>query len=300
MTHIILTFINDLLLPRLDTKAADFVSKTRNDIRNIVPDARFTAFISLASRYVTRQLLAPSVEESTRAQHLLPGWDLQSWNLLEAVRVSFILSRNDLCHSDFAERYSHWFSYADEGELCAFYKAIALLPEPQPCVWRVAEGCRTNMRTVFMSVACDSPYPYQYFDDVAWNQLVVKALFTEIPLTRVYGLDHRLSTTLSSMVLDYMDERSSAGRDIPLDAWLCLGECTDLRFDSAVSVALQSPLFKQRAAAIIALGRAQRKDVLQQLLDNNTDCQMSTILQQVLNGRFKQNDFQELLLPIEG
>lgn len=300
MSNSILSLVNDFLTLRLDAKTMDFVRATQREVSAGVPDARFTALISLSSRHIPRQLLAPSDAERASANRALTGWDPQEWSLLEAVRVSLVLSHPDISKPDFSERFSKWFTYADEGELCAFYRAIAFLPNPQGFVWRAAEGCRTNMKSVFMAVTCDSPFPSQYFDDIAWNQLVVKALFTETPLHRVYGLDSRLSTTLAHMVLDYMDERSSAGRDIPLDAWLCLGLYSDERVDNAIQVALTSPTLKTRGAAILALGRAKCNDRLQQLLKNNTDSRLNAVIQQALDGRVDQYAFNTLISDLEG
>jgi len=300
MSNIILSLINDFLSLRLDVRAMNFVRTSQQEVNNGVPDARFTALISLSSRHIPRQLLAPSSAECASAQKVRAGWDPQAWNLLEAARVSLVLSHPDLLNDDFSERFSKWFTYADEGELCAYYRAIPLLPNPQRFVWRAAEGCRTNMKSVFMAVTCDSPFPSQYFDDIAWNQLVVKALFTETPLYRVYGLDARLSTTLAHMVLDYMDERSSAGRDIPLDAWLCLGLYSDVRVDNAIQIALKSSSLKNRCAAIFALGRAKRNDRLQQLLNDNTDSRLNAAIQQALQGRVDQYAFHTLISEVEG
>ena len=300
MTNIIFSLINDWLALRLDAKAMDFVRATQQEVNSGVTDARFTALISLSSRHIPRQLLTPSASECASAYKILAGWNPQSWNLLETVRVSLVLLHPDLRNDDFSERFSKWFTYADEGELCAYYRAIPLLPNPQRFVWRAAEGCRTNMKSVFMAVTCDSPFPSQCFDDIAWEQLVVKALFSETPLHRVYGLDGRLSTTLAHMVLDYMDERSSAGRDIPLDAWLCLGVYSDVRVDNAIQTALQSSSLKNRCAAILALGRAKRNDRLQQLLNDNTDSRLNTVIQQALEGRVDQYAFHTLISEVEG
>lgn len=298
MTKTILSLLNDWLTPRLDTKALEFVRAAQNEVALGVSDARFTALVSVASRYTPRQLLTPSPAESARAQALVPGWHPQSWSLLETVRVALVLSHSELPSEDFSERFNRWFNYADEGELCAFYRAIALLPEPQRFVWRAAEGCRTNMKSVFMAVACDSPFPAQYFDDIAWNQLLVKALFTETPLWRVHGLDQRLSTTLAYMVLDYMEERRSAGREIPIDAWLCLGGCKDPRVDKFILLALDTVSLKTRSAVVIALGRAGRIDILQQLLNDYSDPRLQVIIQQALDGEVDQYAFHRLIAEI--
>ena len=294
MTGSILSFVQQLLAARLDTKAADFVRTIQQEIQTSVADKRFTVLISLASRYIPRSTLNPSDAELAMAEQLLPGWSPASWTMLETVRVSFVLAHKDVAAADFAERYNQWFIYADEGELCAYYRAIPLLPEPQRFVWRAAEGCRTNMRSIFMSVACDSPFPVKHFDELAWNQLIVKALFTETPLWGVYGLDSRLSATLAIMVLDYMDERRSAGRSIPIDAWLCLGNYHDTRVDTAIAAALAGDL-QQSCAAILALARAHNTSALQQLHAHTLDSQRLALIQQALTESVDQYAFQQLI-----
>lgn len=298
MTKTILSFFNDLLRLRLDAKPLEFIATAQQEIQAGVEDARFTALISLTSRYIPRRLLDPTPAECASAGKLLPGWNPQSWGMLETVRVALILAHPDLAQPGFNERFNTWFNYADEGELCALYRAIPLLPEPQRFVWRAAEGCRTNMKSVFMAVACDSPFPAQYFDDIAWNQMLVKALFTETPLGRVCGLDQRLSTTLAHMVLDFMDERRSAGRDIPVDAWLCLDLSKDPRVDKFILLALDAVSLKTRSAAVMGLGRAERIDILQQLLKDYSDPRLQVVIQQALDGHVDQYAFHTLISEI--
>lgn len=295
MTNTILSLINSLIAPHLEAKAREFVANAEREIQAGVSDARFTALISLASRHIPKRRLEPSIDQCTSAQAIMPGWSPQDWGLLEAVRVVLILVHPELTQPDFSERFNRWFNYADEGELCAFYRAIPLIPEPQRLVWRAAEGCRTNMKSVFMAVACDSPFPAQCFDDIAWNQMLVKALFTETPLWRVYGLDRRLSTTLAHMVLDYMEERSSAGRDLPLDVWLCLGMCRDPRVDHFIQEALNTGSLKARCATVMALGRGQHHDRLQQLLSHTDDAPLQAAIRQALRGEVDQYAFHTLL-----
>lgn len=299
MTSSTLSMINDFLAARLDAKALSFVKNTQAEIVAGIPDARFSVLISLASRYIPRVSLSPTAAEIQAAAQAVTGWNPQMWSMLETVRVSFVLSRTDLLASDFGDKFNAWFIYADEGEACAYYRSLSLLPEPKRFVWRAAEGCRTNMRTVFMSVACDSPYPYLCFDDVAWNQMVVKAIFTETPLARIYGLDQRLSSTLAVMVLDYIDERRSAGRSVPLDAWLCLGDHYDERVEESLGVALNASQIDQRAAALLALARAKRTDKLSSLQHQNTDLRLTSVFKQALTGVITQYTFNDIITSLE-
>lgn len=218
-----LALLNSVLAVRVNSTTQEFIQRTQDQISTGVTDDRFTQLVSLASRHVPRQPLAPSGAELERAAALIPGWSPKAWSLLDTVRVSFVLARADLAEPAFAQRFNQWFRFADEGESCAYYRALCLLPEPQQHVWRAAEGCRTNMRSVFSAVACDSPYPFLYFDDLAWSQMLLKALFIGEPLGNIYGVNLRTTPELVAMVNDYIDERRSAGRDIPADVQLLVG-----------------------------------------------------------------------------
>ncbi|WP_049629472.1 EboA domain-containing protein [Cellvibrio sp. pealriver] len=218
-----LAFLNSMLAGRVNATAQEFIQRTQDQIATGVTDDRFTQLVALASRHVPRQMLNPTSAELEQAAALISGWSPKAWSLLDTVRVSFILARADLAEPAFAQRFNQWFRFADEGESCAYYRALCLLPEPQQHIWRAAEGCRTNMRSVFAAVACDSPYPFLYFDDLAWNQMLLKALFIGEPLQHIYGFNLRTTAELITMVNDYVDERCSAGRDIPADVRLLIG-----------------------------------------------------------------------------
>jgi hypothetical protein len=228
--------ISQLLRPRLDTAAHEFLSRSISEISQGA-STRLAELISLASRHVKRRPLLLSDDELARAARFLPGWNPEGWNLLDAVRVALVLARTDLHEPTFADALEDCFRFADEGELCALYRSLALLPDGGRFRWRAGEGCRSNLRSVFEAVACDTPYPVLHLDDTAWRQLVLKAVFIDVPLTRVHGLQQRLSPELARMALDFADERRSAGRPVPPQLWLCVGphagqRAPDLEFAS--------------------------------------------------------------------
>ena len=70
----------------------------------------------------------------------------------------------------------------------SWLRAVALLPEPQRVSAVVIDACRTNIVPVFEAVACENPYPRGYFPERNFNQLVLKALFNDIRLSRIVGL----------------------------------------------------------------------------------------------------------------
>jgi hypothetical protein len=185
--------------------------------------ARFATLVSLASRHVPRATLDPTETERAQAYDVVEGWNPERWSVLDAARAVLVLSRRDAAEPGVVAALEECFRHADVGELVALHRTLALLPDPRRFAWRAGEGCRSSMRVVFEAAACDTPLPFTVFDDVAWRQLVIKALFVEAPLWRVYGLDQRLDAELARMALDLADERRSAGRAVYPELWLCRG-----------------------------------------------------------------------------
>ena len=177
-----------LLSLRLSPEEQAWLEAARQEIERGVSSVRFGSVLSLASRHIHRGRLEPTPAELDRAEACLAGWNPERWQLLDGVRVALVLARSDLDRESAAEAIREAFRYADEGELCALYRSLALLPNPERFVWQAGEGCRSNMRSVFESITCDNPYPVRFFDDDTWRQMIIKALFIGAPLWRVFGL----------------------------------------------------------------------------------------------------------------
>ena len=241
-----------------------------------IDDSRFGALLSLASRKLghgAKRTWSLSASEIESAAVLREGWNPTHWTPLVAARVHLVLSRMDLELESGALAIESAFRFADEGELCALYRSLPHLPAGKRFLWRAAEGCRTNMVSVFEANVLDTPFPAEHFDEVAFNQAVIKALFVGVPLSRLWSLDRRLSPELARMALDLADERRSAGREIYPDLWLCLGTfggerglaALELEIARAPGLTDEEALFGPRAA-VLALGRAGATERLRELI----------------------------------
>ena len=213
---------------------------------------RFCGLVSLASRYVPRRGAI-----AWKPATFLEGWNPERWTILEAARARLVLARTDLATPAGAAAVEEAFRYADVGELCALYKTLALLPDAKRFVWRAGEGCRSSMKAVFESVACDSPLPLRHFDDVAWRQMLIKALFVEAPLARVFGLATRLDAETARMALDLADERRSAGRAVNPDTWRLVGKHAGARGIASLERELASGTPEGKSAASEVLARSR-------------------------------------------
>ena len=158
------TWLAAALEQRLSVAGREFMTKARAEVAARCDDVRFAGLISLASRHVSASSLSPGPEELGAAGAILPGWNPERWTLREAARVDLLLCLPDAGHARGERAIEAAFAFADAGELCALYRGLALLPEPQRFIARVAEGARSNIRAVFESAICDTPFPAQHFD----------------------------------------------------------------------------------------------------------------------------------------
>ncbi len=252
----------------------------------------FPTLISLASRHVPRGEMAPTETERAQAFDVAEGWNPERWSLLDAARAVLVLSRRDVAEPGVVEALEECFRYADVGELVALYRVLALLPDAKRFAWRAGEGCRSSMRVVFEAAACDTPLPFRVFDDVAWRQLVIKALFIEAPLWRVYGLDQRIDAELARMALDLADERRSAGRSVNPELWLCLGRHAGERGRAAIEKELAGNDQAGRRGAAIALARAGDMERLAELCQVERDPVVREAMESALKGRIHQSAYR--------
>lgn len=115
------------------------------------------------------------------------------------------------------------FDAADMNEQTALYGALPLLAWPEAWKLRTAEGIRSSIGTVQEAVMLDNAYPALYLEEPAWNQLVMKAIFTDKPINRIIGLDKRANPQLAAVLSDYAHERWAAGRPVNPLLWRLIG-----------------------------------------------------------------------------
>ena len=78
-------------------------------------------------------------------------------------------------------------------------RALPLLPDAGRFLAIALDACRTSTQPIFEAVACENPYPGAHFPADAFNQMVLKAVFTEVALVRILGLERRITPDLVRM-----------------------------------------------------------------------------------------------------
>ncbi|HEX5101050.1 MAG TPA: EboA domain-containing protein [Polyangiaceae bacterium] len=149
-----------------------------------------------------------------------PHWTLTDWSRLWLV----LRALEHVVPEERAAFVLRTFEAGELGEQESVLRMLSLLPEPGSFVETGVGACRTNAKSVFEAIACDNPYPAAYFSELAYNQLVMKAVFVEAPVGRIEGLAARRTPELLRMARDYASERRAASRPVPADVALILGE----------------------------------------------------------------------------
>lgn len=282
------TYLAGILTPRLTERARTFGDSATHELRTLAPpalSARFGELLAVSSRYAKRRPLDLDDTELAAGTAIDAGTSPEAWTLLDALRVRLVLALPALEGDAALDAIETAFKYGDEGETCALLRSFPFLPGPERFVWRAAEGCRSNMRTVFEAAATDSSFPRAHFDDVAWHQALLKSLFIGAPLCRVSGLDARLDPDLQRMALDYADERRSADRAVPPELWMLLaGDTLGERALHSLEAEIAAAPAPARAGAFLALARGERGDLLAAHLENETDPLARSVGEAALGG----------------
>jgi hypothetical protein len=189
-------------------------------------DRTFFKLFGFVPRKLGKDDLQLSAEDLQQAEKARSGWNPRLWSVDQAARVLLLLRSESDPQKLFA-RSEQLFATADMGELVALYRALPLYPEQTLYAKRGSEGIRTNMRPVFEAVAHFNPFPREQFDEAAWNQMVLKALFIGAPLWPIVGLDERANSTLATMLVNYAHERWAAHRTVSSELWRCVGPFAD-------------------------------------------------------------------------
>jgi hypothetical protein len=105
----------------------------------------------------------------------------------------------------------------DNEERIAVLRALPLLRAAPHFASLATDACRTSVLAVFTAIACDNPFPERHFDDRAFHQMTLKALFVGARLSQVRGLARRNDSELGRMGRAYAAELRAAGRPVPLD-----------------------------------------------------------------------------------
>ncbi len=172
-----------------------------------------------------------------------------NWTMDQLARVLLLTSLPPEPEATYVQAIQTLFDTAELQELVALYSALPLLAYPERWLFQATEAVRSNMGPVFDAIAFGNTYPADYFPEAAWNQLVLKCIFNDKPITRITGLAQRANQTLANDLSNFAHERWAAGRTVPAEVWQLIPRFMNETLLADVKKLLQSPDERDRDAA---------------------------------------------------
>ncbi|HTN06797.1 EboA domain-containing protein [Agriterribacter sp.] len=181
------------------------------------------AFVSVPRR-TGKAVIALTNEQVAAIGEAGAGSTITGWTIDRLCRVWLLANANHTEEEKYARTVETLFLTAEVNELVALYSALPVLWYPERWTKRCAEGIRSNIGAALEAIMCNNPYPAAYLDESAWNQLILKAFFTEKPVEQIIGIDARANEDLAKTLSDYAHERWAAHRPVNPQIWRCTGK----------------------------------------------------------------------------
>jgi hypothetical protein len=230
----------------------------------------FMVAFAATTRKTGKQPIVLSEREITEIQRIRPHFTIQHWAIDRVCRVWLLMHLDAADQSNYIRTIENLFPTAEMSEQVALYSALPVLAYPALWRGRCAEGIRSNIGDVLESIMCNNPYPSENLDEPAWNQLVLKAIFTEKPIHRIVNLDERANTNLASTLCDYAHERWAAHRTVHPLLWRCVGKfITEKNFPDIMRIASSEQSAEREAAALACMQSTYAP--ARELVEKNTE-----------------------------
>ncbi len=233
------------------------------------------AFVS-APRKTGKAVVRVTQEQEASIREAGAGLNITIWTADRLCRVWLLFSLDHTDREKYFQSIENLFLAAEVNELVALYSALPVLHYPEMWVKRCAEGIRSSIGAALEAVACNNPYPAAFLDEAAWNQLVLKVIFTDKPLDEVIGLDERSNADLAKTLSDYAHERWAAHRSLNPLIWRCVGKFIDAGiFPDIERLAASQEDYNREAAALACLDSGYPP--AQELLNKNPNIKSAIV-----------------------
>jgi hypothetical protein len=197
-------------------KSQHWFSEKVRQVSDGAKAGQFYLAFSSVPRRTSKAGLSLSEEQLQKLRAIQPAFNPSTWTIDELCRVTLMTCLPlDSNHATL----EIFFDTADMRESVALYKGLSFLRNAEKFKLRAIDGLRTNITPVFDAIALDNPFASNYFEEPEWNQMVLKAIFMERPIYRIYGIDQGRNKTLALILQDYAHERWSAHRSVSPELW---------------------------------------------------------------------------------
>ncbi|MGI8635638.1 MAG: EboA domain-containing protein [Segetibacter sp.] len=222
----------------------------------LIVEEKIAAQLNLTFSAVPRKTGKHSIkltnEDTNTIKEIHREYSINDWTIDRLCRVWLLLNIDSSDKENYFRKIENLFKGAEMNELVALYSALPGLDYAEDWQRQCADGIRSNIGTVLEAIMYNNPYPYKYLGEQAWNQLVLKAFFTEKDVNRIIGLDERANKELAAILIDYANERWAAHRLVHPQLWRLVSKYINASNFSNIERAFNSHQAEEKKAAALA------------------------------------------------
>ncbi|MGY6648584.1 EboA domain-containing protein [Wenyingzhuangia sp. IMCC45574] len=211
--------LKEIIYKKLSNDEVHWLDQKIAAIKEDQSGKQFILTYSLIFRFITNEVLTWNDDEIDYIQSIYPSFDKETWNKHGLCRVLIMQQLSTTSNNSILQLLITTASFKEQIDL---YKSLFFLENAKELTFLMEDGIRTNATDVLEAIALNNPFGATFLTEDAWNQLVLKAIFTERPLYKIYGLNERKNEKLALILNDFIHERWSAGRDISPEVWQLL------------------------------------------------------------------------------
>ncbi|RZS96403.1 EboA domain-containing protein [Cecembia calidifontis] len=245
-------YLIELLSHQAESDSMNWLKSQCKEINNSAKAMKLFLAFGKASKYFDKSTLRLNHAQAKEAEKIRKGFTPSAWDKLQTARTVLILSFPQQDEGLWFKTMNQLFETGDMQELKSLYAALPIYPFQDKLTDRAIEGLRTNMTLVFDAVALDNPYPSEYFDERAWNQMLLKAVFMQRPLFLIQNADQRSNENLASILIDFAHEKWAAGRNVMPELWRYVAPFLDDSRLKDIEKVLNSADMLEKQAALLA------------------------------------------------
>lgn len=207
-------FFIEILETRLRPDGYSWLCTKAAELREGAKPEQLSRMFAQVPRFATKDHTDSGADGIPAATRDLLTNGMNDWSTDTLCRVWLLLQVPANDKLNYVAIIDQLFIGAEVNELVALYKALELLEYPEQWIGRCEEGIRSNIGSVLEAIMYNNGYPAVYLREAAWNQMILKAFFTDKDVTRIRGLQQRVNPALKTTLADYVQERLAAGRSV--------------------------------------------------------------------------------------
>jgi hypothetical protein len=204
----------DILETRLHPEGYGWLCEQGAALRATTRPGQLNRIFAQVPRFAIKADPELAAQQLAQSGKQLPVNAMREWSTDTLSRVWLLLQVPDGDQISYVATIDPLFVGAEVNELVALYKSLELLAYPEQWITRCEEGIRSNIGSVLEAIMYNNNYPAVYLKEAAWNQMILKAFFTDKDVRQIPGLEQRMNPRLKTALEDYVQERTAAGRSV--------------------------------------------------------------------------------------